>query len=721
MSTEMSKRDFKDEVKKRIQEQLNLKEQQNFAWLCAVRALPFLSVKRGFKYRKKNTIQTHLQSVFFALDMAIFNVFGSVSTVYTDAAYADAAYAAAGYADRIDAAVYAAYAAYAAADTANISATDLTICANYATATAAAVVSAAAAAGKNHIKNFTLKFQELIFNDIEMIRTGKYDQLRNNTSIYGGLWQDFQDDLTTIGCGYWAALYTEIFANSFQADSRFPEAVERRINVPSEVHEQGAAAVADYLEDAEKQGVVDIQRETRLIVLGSAGAGKTTLVRRLNGDDSYPEPKDTTHGVDTKVKLDFSGTKTHVWDFGGQVIYHASHRCFMSENCVYILVVNARTEDNRDIDRIHYWLDTIRIYSNDRAKVLIVVNESDNREQNVEEYDSLKDGEHSSLIQEIYSFNIGEDMDSMTAFKSDLAAYVESVGHQTFGRNDSRAMQKIKELFDHEKKILTKSELEDILTDNEIQEPKDQIRAKALFNTLGVALSYDFMDNYVLDPYWISHGIYKVIDYLQKNKSKFIRYNELDRVFENERGDYPKRERKYILELMGHHKIGFSNEGGVRGLIVPCAASFLRPKDITVEVDPDNLVTRIERNDRQEFPADFFYKYICINKNDIQKNNEIWAMWQTGMALAGERASALVALNRNTWIEITVWGDGKEKYRKKLERHINDLLQEYRFTSEEDTRKQGKKVIKYITLAIESAAKVVIESIAKGVTKGIID
>ena len=64
-----------------------------FAWICAVRALPFLGVKGSFYYWHDETkTQTHLLAVLNALD---FN------KTYTDAkATADAAYA---YADAADA------------------------------------------------------------------------------------------------------------------------------------------------------------------------------------------------------------------------------------------------------------------------------------------------------------------------------------------------------------------------------------------------------------------------------------------------------------------------------------------------------------------------------------------------------------------------------------------------------------------------------------------
>jgi GTPase SAR1 family protein len=559
-------------------------------------------------------------------------------------------------------------------------------------------------------KYYNIDLLYILLDDIFNIKNNKHEHFHNDVKIYGEIWDNFQKALKNIGCEYWGNLYNNTFKNKFYLDR---DALADRLSVPREIQKQGAKAVADYLTNVEEQGTVYIQRETRLIILGSAGAGKSTLTRRLNGDASFPHIKDTTHGVDTNVKLDLDGIKTHVWDFGGQVIYHASHKCFISENCMYILVVNARTEDNRDANRIKYWLDTIRIYSGGNAKVFIIINESDERELDVEDYDSFKYGEYESLVHNIYSFNIGSDMNSIANFKKDLTAYIEAVGHQVFGKNDANVIKEINALFEQGEQIIDTGALNKILKYNGIEKGSDQERAKRLFDTLGIALGYNFMKGYVLDPYWISHGVYKVIDYLQKKKSIFINYNELEEVFEDERGKYPPGKREYILDLMWHHKIGFSNKNGIRGLIVPCVAAQFKPKNIIIDKNPDCLITYVEREDLEEFPADFFYRYMCANEEDIKKYGEKMALWQTGMVLAKGNASALVELIENRRIEITVWGEEKDEYSQKMQSLVNDLLVEYRFISYKGNSKKGNKVVELITL--------VLESIAKGATKAALE
>jgi hypothetical protein len=148
----------------------------------------------------------------------------------------------------------------------------------------------------------------------------------------------------------------------------------------------------------------------------------------------------------------------------------------------------------------------------------------------------------------------------------------------------------------------------------------------------------------------------------------------------------------------------------LRGLVVPCVASQFKPKDITVDVNSVNLVTQVEREDLQEFPADFFYRYMCANEDDIKEYGKKRAIWQTGMVLERKSANALVELKGdNKRIEITVWGEGKNEYSKKMESLITDMLREYRFIAKMGIRNIRDKKATLIEL--------VLESVAKGVTK----
>lgn len=119
----------------------------------------------------------------------------------------------------------------------------------------------------------------------------------------------------------------------------------------------------------------------RVLLLGSGGAGKSSLADRLQ-NKPIEEVKQLTIGVDylqhqplnlqeTFPDCDLASKKLDLflWDFGGQTIFHGLHSAFLHENCVYVLVVDSRHEQAPD-----EWLHQIRHLAGSQAKVLLVTN-----------------------------------------------------------------------------------------------------------------------------------------------------------------------------------------------------------------------------------------------------------------------------------------------------------------------------------------------------------
>ncbi len=98
-----------------------------------------------------------------------------------------------------------------------------------------------AAAGRAASSGIDLK--SIISQDLKHILEGKAPQI--STASYGEIWPRFQQALEA----------------------------------------QGAAAVADYLQQLETQGAQRLN-EARIIILGEKGAGKTCLARRLINPDA---------------------------------------------------------------------------------------------------------------------------------------------------------------------------------------------------------------------------------------------------------------------------------------------------------------------------------------------------------------------------------------------------------------------------------------------------
>ena len=155
-------------------------------------------------------------------------------------------------------------------------------------------------------------------------------------------------------------------------------------NPPVEIVKQGNAAILNYFRERE-EGDEKI-KEAKLLILGEGGAGKTTLARKiLNGFGAkLPTPQESTHGIEINDHSftcpDGKDFTMHVWDFGGQEIYHATHQFFLTKRSLYVLVADVRKEDTN----FDYWLQVVELLS-DNSPVIIVQNRHGGRTKDIDE------------------------------------------------------------------------------------------------------------------------------------------------------------------------------------------------------------------------------------------------------------------------------------------------------------------------------------------------
>jgi internalin A len=167
---------------------------------------------------------------------------------------------------------------------------------------------------------------------------------------------------------------------------------------PPEIVEQGKDAVVNYFIEREKEGV-DFLYEAKLLIIGEGRVGKTSLQKKLlNTEAPLPHEKDTTHGIDISITKDIFRTKdnhqfvTHIWDFGGQAVYHATHQFFLTKRSLYIIVDDA-SRDDVDLD---YWLQVVERLT-DKSPIILLQNQKSGRIKDIgirdlkSRYDNIKE------------------------------------------------------------------------------------------------------------------------------------------------------------------------------------------------------------------------------------------------------------------------------------------------------------------------------------------
>ncbi|MEM9928187.1 MAG: COR domain-containing protein [Bacteroidota bacterium] len=130
--------------------------------------------------------------------------------------------------------------------------------------------------------------------------------------------------------------------------------------------------VRRFLKDFESGKAED--NEVKLLIVGNGGAGKSNVYLRLTRQPFVPT-WDSTHGViiDSRAwPVESPRYQVQFWDFGGQDIYHATHRLFMQSSAVYLVVWNPKKEEESEredlendpvgVDKhfeLPYWLDYV--------------------------------------------------------------------------------------------------------------------------------------------------------------------------------------------------------------------------------------------------------------------------------------------------------------------------------------------------------------------------
>src|SRR5439155_650963 len=119
--------------------------------------------------------------------------------------------------------------------------------------------------------------------------------------------------------------------------------------------------------------------EIKVMLVGRGGAGKTSLRRFFMGEPhEKKEPETRGIALDSFRLGCAQGEMTvRLWDFAGQEITHALHQFFLTEGCVYVLVLDPRS--NTEMQDAEYWLGLLKRYAGG-APVLVTLNRQDARQ-----------------------------------------------------------------------------------------------------------------------------------------------------------------------------------------------------------------------------------------------------------------------------------------------------------------------------------------------------
>ncbi|RTZ62858.1 MAG: hypothetical protein DSZ29_07625 [Aquificaceae bacterium] len=488
--------------------------------------------------------------------------------------------------------------------------------------------------------------------------------------------------------------------------------------------EQGAAV-------SEDKNLTPLNR-VRAIFVGDTATGKTSLIRRLNGEPVIAGEEKETQGVEIREwSVPDSPIKAKLWDFAGKPMAHASHQLFLRARCLYVVLVDTNASEQAE-----YWLAHIQSFAKS-APVLLVRNK----------IDLEKDALNSGALTKKYPNIVGvhslsslskadEFAQNFVQFSEDFSQQLKALGtHEIlFSANQFAALDKIRDLC-RQNALLDQEKFDEICEEYAIGEQGfDKITFVRLLDDIGELIHFSTLkwsEAYVLNPRWLTYGIYTLLysDDIIRQKG-VLRHADVARILQaetvqDEQGNhinFTKEKLRFITDVLKQFRLRYQ---------LPIAGSFYAIIDRFVEEKP-NLKGYFNKQDAGTLSLSFHFsgllprsmmpKIIAILHDDIAQNvQDEELVWRYGVILEHEsyqaKACWTVDYQQNT---LTLWvqGEDAEIYLQILRdeaQKIFDTFKELSISTSSITRvenKQKKAEDIIVTASIEEAVENLKQSLA---------
>lgn len=404
-----------------------------------------------------------------------------------------------------------------------------------------------------------------------------------------------------------------------------------------------------------------IVREAKVVLLGDGDAGKTYTVDRIEADGERLNDNhipDQTKGISIIHKdFDYNGQSVTVnfWDFGGQQIMHAMHRCFLTGNTLYVIVLSGRAEVMER--RLHYWMTTLNSFVSTDCPVVVLENLFDVR--NEAHIDTVRIRRLYKNIVDVFSINV------KNASKDEFIQFVDkllhvAVTHTHYGARVPKHWADVKTLLEKsEKPYLSR---DDFTRELEAISPKtrgDELEILDWLNELGTSFSchrapyYIILHEYVvLNPEWATNAIYAIINSANNvsESNGILGLTDIEAILEGSKFvnsgkyddfSYTPGNVAYILELMENYYISFP----LRNALANSAKEFI--PSLCQNKEPHGIEDYLLRSDLRfeihysYLPSNLLHWFMINNFTDLEKENKWW--YSGGIFVSDEyKCSALI-------------------------------------------------------------------------------
>ena len=451
-------------------------------------------------------------------------------------------------------------------------------------------------------------------------------------------------------------------------------------------------AILDYYFSRQTQGERPLN-EVKLLLLGRGEAGKTSVSRALRGE-KFQKDQEETAGIEIRSwELECPGgepVKVHLWDFAGQEITHETHRYFLTERSLYLVVLDGR--GGQQMEEAEYWLSHVERYGSrveagrvERSPVIVVLNKW--RSPGPYEVEKRRlQREHPNI--RAFVETDCKDGHGIETLRQTLCAVLEQMPavRAPWPLSYFRVREKLAELVSPDdpkerRPFLNWQSFQAVCAECGVKETGKQRSLAQNFNSLGVAMYYGhdarLRDMHVLDPNWAANGLYGMVRGVQRRpfqgKAGHLWAGDfaavlaegmrtMDPVRQAMVEEYPEerdevRVHEFLLDLMQERELGFQagEHEGRPVYLLPGLLTLDEPEPALYDVAAHMEQARVRFRYRYEFlPAGVMSRFI-VRTHALSEGLH---RWQRGVVLGWEDARALVMAERrrNPRVDVFICG-----------------------------------------------------------------
>lgn len=481
--------------------------------------------------------------------------------------------------------------------------------------------------------------------------------------------------------------------------------------------EKPRESIVKYYTKLAEEGL--IVRESKVVLLGDGAAGKTYTLDRIKEKDykklGENHKTDETKGISIAHKDFYSNGKpitVNFWDFGGQHIMHAMHRCFLTCNTLYVIVLSGRAEVMER--RLHYWMTTINSYASDNCPVVILENLFSVKNEHYIDKNKICRIYHNII--DVVALNVKcAEEDEFKSFVDRVLEYVVKFTH--YGQTVPKHWADTKKRLEESKQpFLSKEAFTKMLESFSPGALEDEPDILDWLNELGTSFSCHRSENdiilkeyVVLNPEWATNAIYAIItnqDGISKNG--IISHKSIEEILsrtkfvntgEGVNRSYSPANITYILALMKQFRISFPLQDQTFSDTIE---EFI--PSLCDNVEPDGIGEYLANYDLR-FEIDFSYlpsnilHAFMINHFDELKAKNKW--WYSGGVFFSDAYQCLALImrvivhNEDDHIAIYIRNCREDKTNNEAWRYLERIRKEFQVISNKMNISPKKSFIIY--------------------------